>query len=64
MSVLFILIPLAIVAATGAAIAFIWTVRTGQMDDLDTPPWRMLFDDVPVRGGDSPNPTPPPTPKK
>jgi cbb3-type cytochrome oxidase maturation protein len=47
MSVLFLLIPLAILAAIGSAIAFIWSVRTGQMDDLDTPPWRMLFDDTP-----------------
>ena len=45
MSVLYILIPLAIVLAGIFLTAFIFSIRRGQYDDLDTPPLRMLFDD-------------------
>ncbi|MCA9273585.1 MAG: cbb3-type cytochrome oxidase assembly protein CcoS [Phycisphaerales bacterium] len=45
MSVLWIVIPLAFVFAGLAIAAFMWTVRTGQMDDLDTPASRILFED-------------------
>jgi len=45
MSVLYVLLPLALIVAFAAVIAFCWAVRHAQMDDLDTPPWRMLGDD-------------------
>lgn len=45
MSVIFILLPLALVIAAAAVWAFIWATRDGQMDDLDTPAMRVLFDD-------------------
>ncbi|MEM7624844.1 MAG: cbb3-type cytochrome oxidase assembly protein CcoS [Planctomycetota bacterium] len=45
MSVIYIMIPLAIVLATAALVGFIWSVKRGQLDDLDTPPARVLFDD-------------------
>jgi cbb3-type cytochrome oxidase maturation protein len=45
MNVLYILLPLALLIATGAITAFVWSVRDGQLDDLDTPPRRMLGDD-------------------
>lgn len=45
MSVLFVIMPLALLGAAGAVFAFAWTVRSGQLDDLDTPPRRILFDD-------------------
>lgn len=45
MSVIFILLPLAFVIAAIAVGAFIWAARDGQLDDLDTPAARMLFDD-------------------
>lgn len=45
MTVLYVLVPLMIAFATGAVIAFIWAVRGGQLDDLDTPPLRILGDD-------------------
>lgn len=45
MSVMFIVVPLAFILAGGAIAAFIWMVRGGQLDDLDTPPARMLFDE-------------------
>ena len=45
MSLLLIALPVALLIAAGGVWAFIWAVRTGQMDDLDTPPHRVLFDD-------------------
>jgi len=45
MSVLYIVIPLAMLLAAGALVCFIWSVRRGQYDDLDTPAWRILDDD-------------------
>lgn len=45
MSVLFIVVPIALVIAAVAVGAFIWSARSGQFDDLDTPGVRVLFDD-------------------
>jgi cbb3-type cytochrome oxidase maturation protein len=45
MTALYVVLPLALLVATGAVIAFVWTVRSGQLDDVDTPPRRILFDD-------------------
>jgi len=45
MSVVYVLLPVAILLAAVALIAFIRAVRTGQYDDLDTPAVRMLHDD-------------------
>lgn len=47
MSVLYILLPLALMFAAVAVGAFWWAVTDEQMDDLDTPAWRMLFEDPP-----------------
>lgn len=45
MSVVYILLPVAVVLAIAAVGAFIWAVRRGQFDDLDTPAVRVLHDD-------------------
>lgn len=45
MSMLFTLIPLAILLLGFAIWAFFWAVRSGQFDDLDTPAVRILLDD-------------------
>jgi len=45
MSVLFIVLPLALVIVLIAVGAYVWSARTGQFDDLDTPALRMLHDD-------------------
>jgi len=45
MTILFYLIPLAIVLLGFAIWAFFWAVRSGQFDDLDTPAVRILLDD-------------------
>ncbi len=44
MSVLYVLIPLALLFSTGAVGWFIWSVRQGQLDELSSPPWRALHD--------------------
>lgn len=48
MSIIYIVLPLAIVLAVVAVGAFIWAVKRGQYDDLDTPSVRMLHDDEPT----------------
>lgn len=45
MSVLYVAIPVALVVSLIAVIAFVRQVNSGQFDDLDTPPRRMLFDE-------------------
>ena len=49
MSVLYIALPVALLLALIAVIAFAVQVRGGQFDDLETPPRRMLFDDVELK---------------
>ncbi|HWO13440.1 MAG TPA: cbb3-type cytochrome oxidase assembly protein CcoS [Polyangiaceae bacterium] len=49
MSVLFVAVPVALAFAASAVLAFLWASRGGQLDDLDTPPLRMLHDDPPPR---------------
>lgn len=50
MSVLFIVVPLALIVVLVAVAAYVWSARGGQFDDLDTPPVRMLHDDD-AKGG-------------
>ncbi len=45
MSVLYIVLPLALFVVFVAVIAYVWSARSGQFDDLDTPAIRMLHDD-------------------
>lgn len=45
MSVIYIVLPLALLFALVALFVFIRAVRGGQLDDLDTPAVRMLHDD-------------------
>ncbi len=45
MSVVYIALPVALLLALAGVIAFIWAVRSGQLDDLETPSQRILGDD-------------------
>lgn len=45
MEVIYIAVPAAIFLGAVFVGAFVWAVRRGEMDDLATPPIRMLFDD-------------------
>ncbi len=48
MSVIYLLVGLGILLVGAAVWAFVWSVRRGDMDDLDTPAVRVLFDEDPV----------------
>jgi cbb3-type cytochrome oxidase maturation protein len=45
MSVLFVLIPVALLLVAIAVGAFVWAARRGQFDDLTTPALRAMHDD-------------------
>lgn len=45
MSVIYIVLPLALFFGGVALAAFVWAVRRGQFDDLDTPSIRVVFED-------------------
>ncbi|MCB9544557.1 MAG: cbb3-type cytochrome oxidase assembly protein CcoS [bacterium] len=47
MEILFILLPVALGFVLAAVLVFAWAARDGQFDDLDTPAYRVLLDDVP-----------------
>jgi cbb3-type cytochrome oxidase maturation protein len=51
MSVIYVVLPLAAAMAAAGVAAFIWSVRRGQFDDLDTPAIRILHDDEDEPGG-------------
>jgi len=59
MEILFILIPLAIVLMIVAVVFFLWTVKSGQYDDMEGPAHRILMDDddplIPRYGQDEKN---------
>jgi len=44
MAVLFLLISISLFLALGFLFAFIWSVKSGQLDDDYTPSVRILFD--------------------
>lgn len=45
MSVLYLVIPIALLMSGGAVAVFLWAVKRGQFDDVSTPALRMLHDD-------------------
>ncbi|MGA0265110.1 MAG: cbb3-type cytochrome oxidase assembly protein CcoS [Lysobacterales bacterium] len=45
MSMIYILIPLAILLLVLGAWALIWAIRSGQFDDLETHGWSVVLDD-------------------
>ena len=47
MNVLLLLVPVALFLGLLGLIAFLWSLRTGQYDDLDGAASRILFDDIP-----------------
>ena len=54
MSVVYILLPVAALLAAAGVAGFIWAVRRGQFDDLDTPAVRILHDDEEPGGREVP----------
>ena len=59
MIILLMLVPLSLMLLALAMGAFVWAVRKGQFDDMDTPALDVLHDDEQVR---SPNATASPAP--
>lgn len=59
--VIIYLIAIGLMIAGGALALFLWSLRSGQFDDLDGAANRILFDDD---DGPRPSPPPPPTPPK
>ena len=47
MNILLLLVPLSLMLLVVIIGAFIWAVRNGQFDDLDTPPLDVLADKQP-----------------
>ena len=45
MSMLYVLIPLAILLLAFAVWALVWAIRTGQFDDLESHGWSVVLDD-------------------
>ena len=45
MSILYILVPLALGIVLVAVAAYVWSARSGQFDDLETPALRPLIDE-------------------
>lgn len=58
MTVLFVVVPVALVLVAGAIAAYVFAARRGQFDDLVTPALRVLHDDPPARGATSDDPAP------
>ena len=44
MSVIDLVLPLALLIVGGAVLAFVWSAKSGQYDDLETPAVRVLHD--------------------
>ena len=45
MSMLYILIPLAVLLLAVAILALLWAIRSGQFDDLESHGWSVVLDD-------------------
>lgn len=56
MSILLVLVPISVLLLGLAIAAFVWAVRRGQFDDLDTPALDILRDDAPRRAPDDARP--------
>ncbi len=45
MEVMVILVPLALALGLAGLLAFLWSLKSGQYDDLDGAAWRAIADD-------------------
>ncbi len=53
MELVFVALPVALVIGGAALVAFVWAARDDQFEDLDTPPSRALFEDLPAEDRDA-----------
>ena len=49
MEVLYLIIPLSIVLVIGIGWVFIWSVKSGQFDDLEGPAHRLIMEDDEIK---------------
>lgn len=57
MESVYLLIPVSVLLVFGIAVAFWWSVRSGQFDDLEGPGFRVLMDeDQPKPNAGAPEP--------
>jgi cbb3-type cytochrome oxidase maturation protein len=49
MNIFYLLIGASLVVALIFLALFIWSVKSGQFDDNETPPYRILFDDDEIK---------------
>jgi cbb3-type cytochrome oxidase maturation protein len=57
MEVLVFLVPLAVALGAVGLMAFLWSLKNGQYDDLDGAAWRAIVDDdEPAEGPSKPKP--------
>ena len=45
MTILYVIIPIAVILVSSFVIFFLWAVKEEQFDDLETPAHKMLIDD-------------------
>lgn len=45
MGILVFLVPLAVLMSAGGAWAYVWACKSGQLDDLESPAYKVLIDD-------------------
>lgn len=62
METLYLLIPVSVVLVFLVGIAFWWSLKSGQFDDLDGPAYRVLMDDDQGRNAAAKSPTAAPAP--
>lgn len=55
MTILLYLVPMALVLGGLGLVAFLWSLKSGQYDDMDGAAERILFDDPPANPGKSPS---------
>ena len=55
MEILYLLIPLSVILVFAIGVAFWWSLRSGQYDDLEGPGYRVLMDDDKPAEPDNPS---------
>jgi len=53
MEVLVYLVPLAVLLGFAGLMGFLWSLKSGQYDDLDGAAWRAIADDEPAEPSNS-----------
>lgn len=55
MDILYLLIPVSLILVVGITVAFLWSIKSGQFEDLEGPAHHILMDDdLPTRTSDKP----------